>query len=64
MLTWLAVGMPIYANCFKCYLKKPHDTQEVVGKHFILCLLGVALTSEQLIHPKGRVRKKETAYKM
>lgn len=50
-------------NCFKRYLKKACFTQVIVGKHLILCLLGVALTSKQLVHPKGRVRKKETAYK-
>lgn len=54
--------MPV--DCFKCYLKKAHDTREIVGKHFMPCLLGVALASKQLTHPKGRVRKKETAYKI
>lgn len=52
------------ADCFRSYLKKAHYTQEIVGQHFILCLLGVTLTSKQLTHPKGRVRKKETAYEI
>lgn len=51
-------------NCFKSYLKKACFTQVVLGKYFILCLLGVALRSKQLRHPKGRIRKKETAYKI
>lgn len=54
----------ILVNCFKSYLKKACFTQVIVGKHLILCLLGVALTSKQLTHPKGRVGKKETAYKI
>lgn len=51
-------------NYFKSYLKKAYFTQVIVGKHLILCLLGVDLGSKQLTHPKGRVRKKETAYKI
>lgn len=51
-------------NCFKSYLKKACFTQVIAGKHLILCLLGVTLTSEQQMHPKGRVRKKEAAYKI
>lgn len=49
--------MPV--DCFKCYLKNAHDTQQIVGKHFIPCFLGVALTSKQLTYPKERVRKRK-----
>lgn len=57
-------GSVMLVNCFKSYLKKACFTQVVLGKHLILCLLGVALRCKQLTHPKGRVRKKETAYKI
>lgn len=44
---------------FRSYLKKAHNTQEIVGQHFILCLLGVVLTSKQLTYPKEESGKRK-----
>lgn len=51
-------------NSLKHCLKNVHFTEVILGQHFIVCFLGVALTSKQLTHPTERVRKKEVVYRI